>query len=405
MKTRNKLTAGEVDALILELERRLHGVGVESQPEVAAKVINLVSDPGAGLRDYANVIKADPALAGRLLRLANSAFFAQRQPVSNLDRACVLLGLGRLRAVSMGFYLSRAAAADAGHRLSRRIWGEGVYRACLATELAHCLCPSLASEAFIAGLMIDAGIPVMVKLQGEKALKIAEAGLPPSKQFRAEFETLPFTHVDVAAALVRRWRLPEPLAKPIERHHTQPAEGARPDPVHALHRITYYVGALHLDGACKPAEPAPLPLTAERTLGLTTAQLTQIVRKAADEYGAMCELFREVADTVGDIAEMVDIVQQQLVEMMDQSLMDQFRSESRASGGCFRIADRSVEIESGQDELAVAYLNDTEGNRLLSYTFDPGQETAQQVFEALGLEGVTPQDRDDLDTYLRSLAA
>src|SRR5215468_4195680 len=87
MKTRNLLSAGEVDALLAALEGRLQGVGVETQPEVAARILDLIADPGAGLRQYADVVRADAALSGRLLRLANSAFFAQRQPVTNLDRA------------------------------------------------------------------------------------------------------------------------------------------------------------------------------------------------------------------------------------------------------------------------------------------------------------------------------
>src|SRR5205823_4861273 len=78
------------------------------------------------------IIRADAALAGRVLRLANCAFFAQRQPITNLDRSCVLLGVDRLKSVALGFYLSRAAAGDPRQSLSRRIWGQSVYRACLS---------------------------------------------------------------------------------------------------------------------------------------------------------------------------------------------------------------------------------------------------------------------------------
>lgn len=405
MKTRNTLSAAEVDALLADLERRLQGLGMETQPEVAAKVIDLVANPGAGLRDFASAIKADPALTGRLLRLANSAFFAQRQPVSNLDRACVLLGLGRLKAVSMGFYLSRAAAADAGHQVSRRIWGESVFRACLASELAHRICPPLAPEAFVIGLMLDAGVPLLAKLEGPKALRIIQSDMSPTKKFRAEFEQLPFTHVDIATALARRWRLPEPLAKPIERHHTPAPDTAKPGSITTLHRIAFYVGALQLDTAGRPAEPAPMPLTAERTLGLKPGELEQIIRRASDEYSAMCELFREVAQNIGDVAQMVDLVQQQLVEMIDQTMMQQLQDESKPSISSFAIAQQSIEIEVGRDEFAVAYLNDAHGRRLLSYMFRRGRQSAFEVLEALGVESATAEERADLDTYLRSIAA
>jgi HD-like signal output (HDOD) protein len=403
MKLRKTLSAAEVDALWGELDRKLHGIGLQTQPEVAAKVVSLVSNPDAGLRQYADVIKTDPSLAGRLLRLANSAFFAQRQPVTNLDRACVLLGLERLKAVAMGFYLSRAAST--GDAFARRIWGEGVYRACLASELSRQLCPGYAPEAFCIGLMLDAGIPILCKSLGQPAQAIYTAMESPAKQFKAEFDSLAFTHVDVAAVLARRWRLPDLLAKPIERHHVMPPEGGRPDPIYLLHRVAYYVGSIQLTAACTPQQSVPLPMTAQKVLGVSPDQLEAIVRKAGSEYSALSEMFREVADCVGDVNEMADRVQQQLVDLMDQNMMSEFRAQSRDSCGSFDVADQKIEIEVDGDGLAVAYLLDAEGTRFLSHTFKPTSEDATSVLESLGVEEPPHQAVTEIDDYLRTIAA
>ena len=59
MKLRKTLSAGEVEALWADLEQGLRGIGVSSQPEVAAKIVELVGNADAGLRDYADVIRAD----------------------------------------------------------------------------------------------------------------------------------------------------------------------------------------------------------------------------------------------------------------------------------------------------------------------------------------------------------
>lgn len=405
MKPRSQLSAAEVDDLLGALEGRLHTVGIESQPEVAAKIIELVADPDAGLRQYADVVKADPALSGRLLRLANSAFFAQREPVTSLDRACVLLGLERLKAISLGFHLSRAASAGTKSDLSRRVWGAGVYRACLAAELSRTLCPGFSSEAFVIGLMLDCGVPILCDLVGVPARALVDADSPPLKQFRAEFDTLAYTHVDVAAVLCRRWRLPELLSKPIERHHIQPPESGRAEPVHLLHRVAYYVGALHLDGVCAPRQPAPLVPSAEKILGISTAQLGQVVCRAGQEYGAMSEMFRDVAKTVGDVDALADRVQGQLVELLDQVLMNQLAAETRQAEGIFTICEQQIEIEAGRSGVAIAYLVDASGTRLLSYVFRPGSETVGAILEALGLDNVRAAETVDLDQYLRSLAA
>jgi HD-like signal output (HDOD) protein len=405
MRVRSTLTATEVDALLSDLGRRLEGVGVETQPEVAAKVLDLVSDPQAGLRQFAEVIRADQSLAGRMLRLANSAYFAQRQPVTNLERACVLLGLERLKALSLGFYLSRAAAGDRNNAISRRIWGEGVYRACLGAEVARHTCTPHAPEALVIGLMMDAGVPIIARLMGQAAMSIIDGDTMPAKQFRAEFETLPYTHVDVVAAMVRRWKLPDLLRRPIECHHTPPTDLDKKDATSVLHRLAYYVGSIRLDPGCVPGEQTPLPSSAERLLGLTTDRLGDIVRRASGEYGAMCDLFREVADSVGDVDVMAERVQRQLIEVIDQGIAAQVAAETRQAGGSFRIADHRVDIELDRQGLATAYLNDAEGNRLLSYAFRPGAEPATAVLEALGVEAVKPADAAALDAFLKSLAA
>ncbi len=405
MKPRSMLTAAEVYELLCAIEGRLHTVGIETQPEIAARILDLVADPDAGLRQYADVVRADPALSGRLLRLANSAFFAQREPVTNLDRACVLLGLERLKAVSLGFHLSRAATGKSRSDLSRRIWGQGVFRACLAAELSRNMCPGFASEAFVIGLMLDCGIPLLCDLLGDSAAKLIAQDTPPGKMFRAEFDTLPFTHVDIATVLGRRWKLPDLLARPIERHHTQPGQGGRPDPVHLLHRVAYYVGAVHLDAACKPSQPAPMAVTAEGLLGLNPARLGQIVSRAGQEYSAMADLFRDVAGNAGDVTSMADSVHGQLVEIMDQVLMSQVTAETRKDEGVFTVADHRIEIEAGRTGVAVAYLVDASGTRLLSYVFRPGAESVEAILEALGIDHFRPPDTVELDAYLRSLAA
>ena len=126
MKIRALLTAAEIAPLQEWLGERLERIGVESQPELVAKILELTSNPNAQLQDYAKIIKTDPGLSGRLLKLSNSALFAQRRPVTSIDRACLLLGVERLKSISLGFHMSRAAAAGCktgAKSIGREVWG------------------------------------------------------------------------------------------------------------------------------------------------------------------------------------------------------------------------------------------------------------------------------------------
>ncbi|MBL9031696.1 MAG: HDOD domain-containing protein [Phycisphaerae bacterium] len=405
MKPRKDLSSAEVEELRAGLEQKLSGVGMDTQPEVAARVVKLVSDPKSGLRDFAAVIKMDAALSGRLLRMANSAFFAQRQPVSNLERACVLLGIERLKALSLGFYLSRAAVGDPRAALSRRIWGEGVYRACLAGEIARRLCPAQAPEAFVAGLMLDSGVPLVERFVGAEATAIIDQRLGPTRHFRAEYETLRLTHVDVAAAMARRWKLPDVLAKPIEWHHSAPGDGGTPGPLQWVHRISYYVGAVELNAEQLPDETTPLPTMASRTLKLSSDDLRAVVQRSRAECTALQEVFRDVADSIRDLDKLGDQVQRQLVEAMDNSMASDIRRETAATPAAVEIGGQVVEVERESEGTVVAYVRDGSGRRLFAHSFRIGSEPASVILAALGLEEATRDEVRNFDGLLGLLAA
>ncbi|MCA9288555.1 MAG: HDOD domain-containing protein, partial [Phycisphaerales bacterium] len=208
MKPRSMLTAREVEATRASIARRLERLAVETQPEIAAAVLDLAVDRSAGLAQFADVIGSDAALSGRVLQLSNSSYYRRGDEVADLERACVVLGADRLRGVALGFSLDRSGPTSPERRLARRVWRESILRACVARCLAERTWARLAPMAFAAGLMLDVGQPLLARLLGAPALEILLSGMPPASMFQAECRSLPFTHVDVASVVCARWRLP-----------------------------------------------------------------------------------------------------------------------------------------------------------------------------------------------------
>ncbi len=204
-ETRARQTAQEVERTAAMLDQKLEGIGLASQPEVVLRLLKMISDPSSQIQDFAKVMRTDHAIAGRVLKLANSAIFAQRTPVTTLERACLVLGLERLKYLAVGFHLSRGAAGGAATAgLERALWGASVLRACMASELARVVAPSSVPESFVVGLMMDAGQPLMLRLLGETYQKMLVEYPEPGRLFLREGESLEFTHVDMIGALARR---------------------------------------------------------------------------------------------------------------------------------------------------------------------------------------------------------
>lgn len=407
MKLRSALTAAELSSVLEHLQERLDRIGIETQPEVGVKILQLVKSPDAGMQDFAKIVRADVALTGKLLRISNSAFFAQRQPVTSLDRACVLLGFERLRSLALGFYLSHAAATDTSQQISRTVWGQSVFRACLAAEMARSVIPSRTAEAFVIGLMLDSGVPLMYKLQGQTFLDLYKSETSPTKLFRREFQTLPYTHVDVVTAMCKRWNLPEMLSHPLAWHHTVPPETAKDDDATKLQRLAYYVGAVSLEpGGVTTTDPVPLPSIAVRLFKLPADELGAVVARAGKEYETVSALFSKIAQGIPDVATIANCVHRQLVDMVEESVTKSLSAHGTQSKPMqFKVSGQVVELETTDRGYAVVYVRDGKGERIVSYRFNPGSETAESLHDALALENPSAEDLNTLSTLLTSLAA
>ena len=70
-------------------------------PQAYVRIREIVEDPAASLRAISEVVTSDPALTGRVLRLANSAFYASVSRVDTVDHAVRILGLSQIHDIAL----------------------------------------------------------------------------------------------------------------------------------------------------------------------------------------------------------------------------------------------------------------------------------------------------------------
>ena len=66
-------------------------------PEIAVELLDVHRYPDLDLRRVARMIERDPMLAGRVMQMVQSPFFAGRVPVYDLNQAIFRLGLDTIR--------------------------------------------------------------------------------------------------------------------------------------------------------------------------------------------------------------------------------------------------------------------------------------------------------------------
>ena len=93
------------DAAAADIRRSLASIAdkpnyAPRRPMLLPKLMRAMHDDEVSRRELSSIIGTDPALAGSLLRLANSPFYRIRpEPVESLDRAIALLGLEGMRSL------------------------------------------------------------------------------------------------------------------------------------------------------------------------------------------------------------------------------------------------------------------------------------------------------------------
>ena len=187
-----------------------------SLPGVAMRVLELTRSSTVDVREIQQCVEADPALVGKLLRVVNSSLFGLSKPVADLNQAIALLGIQRLKMLVLGFSLPTQSASSAQPAVLERYWKHALLKSVASRELAESLWKIPSDEAFIAGLLQDIGLLVLVQDLGDSYVKFLHGAWTVGNEPRdMEVEVLGFDHVELSAKLLEEWGLPGPLLKAI----------------------------------------------------------------------------------------------------------------------------------------------------------------------------------------------
>lgn len=204
-----------------ELEQKLRTfTDLPSLPMVAAEIVELAQMPGVDLRAVASAVTKDPALSAKVLRIANSALYAQRRRSTNMRQALIVLGLN----ATMTLALSLSLVGDLTTRGSGGLnfmgfWRRSILAATWAKQLATEIGRPDAEEVFLAALMQDIG---MLALDRAMPDLYAADDLDQSDHdavCRHEISELGADHAAVGGWLTEHWNLPSGMVSAIAGSH------------------------------------------------------------------------------------------------------------------------------------------------------------------------------------------
>lgn len=211
-----------------DLDAAAEAVGV--RPETAVRLMQLSDDDDASVSQIQEVVDADPSMAMRTLKLANSALYGMRSRISRIDRAVAMLGcanIARLAATASVATAFQKIRLDVAGITPDTLWR---YSASVAfsteTVIAECHGMSsiarrkLAAETFVIGLIHDVGILVQAKLATQPFTEAVNASLRSGVPLvRQERRLIGIDHAEIGKRLAMHWSLPPELINGIGFHH------------------------------------------------------------------------------------------------------------------------------------------------------------------------------------------
>ena len=205
------------------LERIMQSERLPTIPAVAVRVIELVQRPDVSLDELGAMIERDPALAARVLRMANSGFYGRPRSISRVRDAVLILGLRTVKTLALGFTLVTDLRARQGAGFDHTwLWQRSLYAGVVARGVAVRAGLRTADEAFLGGLFHLLGVIALESALGDDYRALAsEAGRDVDLLRAREFERFGVDHSRVGAGLAERWNLPAALVDAI-RHAADP---------------------------------------------------------------------------------------------------------------------------------------------------------------------------------------
>ncbi len=221
----------------LSIEKSLRDL--PALPGIVARVLKETENPDVSAQGIERLLSSDQALASKVLRVVNSAYYGLSGQVTSLSQAVMILGMPQVRnlVLSVSAINTMKPKTPRQQETLKLFWLHAFGTAAATQIIAQRKRLRVAdSEALmLGGLMHDIGklfLYSMFTQTYDQVLRYAEDKEIPAKE--AEQRMLSLTHADIGAAMAEHWNLPASLHGLIAKHEG-PFQGDEDPTYFAVH--------------------------------------------------------------------------------------------------------------------------------------------------------------------------
>jgi len=198
-------------------------------PETVVRVRRTMNNPDSSVTDMAGIISMDPAIAAKVLGVANSAAYGFPQRVNDINLGVTLLGMRETYCLVLSCSVLNYAEQLPGFDY-RTFWRRSMCCTAASRVIAKRCGRQNAFGLYSGALLHGLGRMALSEVAPKLYAKIDQS-LPVDERLAQEEKTLGITHAEAGYVLATQWQLPLEVAEPIRLHHRPELAQDAPDNV------------------------------------------------------------------------------------------------------------------------------------------------------------------------------
>ncbi len=252
-----------------DIRNRLLVARLPALPHILLKLMEYCRTDDIGMNELAGLISKDPAIATKVLSVANSSAYHRSGYKIGLEQSLMSIGTDMIRTLVISesvFQTLNGFTTSNSINLSG-FWKHSLTAAVMARDIARKMGYPNIDEAYLGGLLHDVGRLAFLAISPNEYTPYFHA-TDDAELCALEERTMQITHPEAGAWLVERWKLDSYLADSVLYHHETVA---RLETAHPLIRIVCLANQL----ASYPYDTQPVEQAA-KLCGLKTKELKTI---------------------------------------------------------------------------------------------------------------------------------
>ena len=324
-----------------------------SPPGISVKLINLAQRQDANFEDVEELVKLDPVISAKLLRLANSSFYARDRKIENIRQAISQFGLNGTLIIALTFSLIKKPKSESMGLDYNRYWLRSLAAGIICKKLSI-LCSAGAPESFyLAGLLQDIGILALATVKQSLYEYDSTQPLTHHELIVSEKDAIGIDHSEIGGWLLEKWQFPQLYVDATRTSHalkqkTAPSELPL---LSACVAVSSYLADLwSLPVVELPPEIGPI---ITNQLELDDEAIRSLLTTAQSEIGEVAELF----DLTSVDGAAIDTILSKAKESLTLRTLLSEQTLTETNSKIARLEEHNVKLERrlDYDELTGVY--------------------------------------------------